>query len=491
MKRLILLSIAALPFVNTLVAQNEFDALRYSNLDYYGDARFNAMGGSFGALGANMSGLSINPGGIGVYKSSDFSFTPAFHYNYSESNYKGNLSTDGKLNFHFANIGLVGTWKASGNWESFNFGIGYNRTSNYNTSITVNGNTDSSALNSYTNELNANGGTFETDISSFYPFSSNLAYQTYLVNPLLSDSTQYNHVFSNSSNIKQHTTYETKGGSGEVFFAMGGNYNDKLYIGALIGIPTVRYVYDRHYTETADETDTLTLAKSYSEHDYVKTSGAGVNFKLGLIYKVVDWFRIGTAFHTPTVYSLRDNYETIINSEMKDGAAFEERSPYGTFDYYVTTPYRFVTSGSVIIGNHGVLNVDYELVDYSSARLKEDNYTYGGGSGADFSPENQNIRSNFVLTQNLRVGTEWRLDPFRIRAGYRYNGNPLDSRFNNDYGSSTYSLGFGIKEDDYYFDMAYALKMQENDVNVNVEQAEFANTTLKNHYITFTLGFRF
>ena len=49
-----------------------FYILRYSNLEYYGDARFNSMGGSFGALGANMSSLSINPGGLGVYKSSDF-----------------------------------------------------------------------------------------------------------------------------------------------------------------------------------------------------------------------------------------------------------------------------------------------------------------------------------------------------------------------------------------------------------------------------------
>lgn len=488
MKKLLIL-LAVLPFFSDMAAQNEFDALRYSNLDFYGDARFNAMGGSFGALGANMSAISVNPGGIGVYKSSDFSFTPAFDYNYTESEYKGNLTTDGKLNFHFANIGLVGTWKGGGNWENFNFGLGYNRTSNYNSSISVNGNTDSSALSTYTNQLNANGGTFESDISNLYPFTSNLAYQTYLVNPLITDSTQYNHVFSNSNNMQQYTTYETKGGSGEMYFAMGGNYNDKLYIGASLGIPTVRYVYDKHYTETADESDTMTVAKTFSVHDYVKTSGAGVNFKLGLIYKVVDWFRIGTAFHTPTVYSLHDEYETTISAEMKDGATFEERSPFGSFNYTVTTPYRFVTSGSIIMGNHGVLNVDYEIVDYSTARLKED--TYGGGAGASFTAENQNIRNNFVLTQNLRVGTEWRLDPFRLRAGYRYQGNPLNQRFGNNYGASIYSVGLGIKEDDYYFDMAYALKTQENQVDVIADQSEFANTQLKDHYLTFTLGFRF
>src|SRR5690606_22463366 len=148
----------------SLKAQNEFDALRYSTLEFYGDARFNAMGGSFGALGANMSAISVNPGGLGVYKSSDFSFTPAFHYNYSDSKYDGNIIKDDNLNFHLSNVGLVGNFKTSRDWESVSLAMGYNRTSNYNSSITFKGTTDSSALNGYVNELNAGVGTFETDI---------------------------------------------------------------------------------------------------------------------------------------------------------------------------------------------------------------------------------------------------------------------------------------------------------------------------------------
>ncbi|MCB0401829.1 MAG: outer membrane protein transport protein [Flavobacteriales bacterium] len=470
-------------------AQNEFDVLRYSNLDFYGDARFNAMGGSFGALGANMAAISINPGAIGVYKSSDFSFTPAFHYNYSESTHDGKLATDGKLNFHFGNVGLVGNFKVGGDWESFSFGIGYNRTSNYNTSISITGVTDSSALNTYVRELNANGGTFESDIIDFYPFTANLPYQTYLVNPTLLDSTQYDHVFANSKNITQLTTYETRGGSGEMYFAFGGNYNDKLFLGMSIGIPTVRYVYNRYYSETADESDTLTTFKSYSMNDYVKTTGAGVNLKLGMIYRINDWFRIGTAFHTPTVYSLSDQYETTMKSERKDGVTYESTTPYGSFNYYVTTPYRFVSSAAVIVGNKGVINADYEIVDYSTARIKED--TYYGGAGADFSQENINISNNFNLTQNIRVGTEWRLDPFRLRAGYRLQGNPISSKFSSDYSASIYSLGWGIKDDDYYFDMAYNMKTQNGEAIVVEDQQDYAQTSMVDHYITFTLGFRF
>lgn len=473
--------------VNVGFAQNEFDALRYSIVDHYGDARFNAMGGSFGALGANLSGLSINPGGLGVYKSSDFSFTPSFHYNYSESNKDGNSVTDGKLNFHFSNVGLAGHFEGSGDWKAVNVAIGYNRLNNFNTSIAIKSSTNTSSLASYINALNTNGGTFEDDIPNEFPFSANLAYQTYLVNPLATDSLKYDHVFKNSSNITQTTSYETRGGSGEMYFALGSNYSDKLYLGVLMGVPSVRYVYDRNYQETSDPSDTLTEFKSFTVHDYVRTTGAGLNLKLGAIYKVADWFRVGAAFHTPTVYSLSDQWSTTVSSENKSGEVLTEVSPSGSFEYFVTTPYRFVSSAAFIIGRYGVVNADYEIVDYSTARIKEDN-AFGS---ADFSSENQNIRSNFRSTHNVRIGTEWRLDPFRLRAGYRYQGDPIKNNFNVDNSASIYSFGFGVKQEDYYFDMAYALKFHKSESTIVADQDDFASVDLKDHYISFTLGFRF
>jgi long-subunit fatty acid transport protein len=487
MQRLLIYSFVSLLTINSSFAQNEFDVLRFSNVDFYGDARFNAMGGSFGALGANMSSLSVNPGGLGVYKSSDFSFTPGFHYNHTDSKLDEKMTSDGKLNFHFSNVGLIGSFKASGAWKSVNLGIGYNRLSNYNASISINSVTGSSSLNTYVNELNADGGTLEDEIAGAFPFTSSLAYQTYLVNPI-GGSTQYDHVFANSKNITQTTSYETRGGAGEMYFALGGNYSDKLYLGALIGIPSVRYVYDRNYTETSEPSDTLTEFSSFSIHDYVNTTGSGLNLKLGMIYKVADWFRVGTAFHTPTLYSLTDQYNSSITAEKKDGTVLTDETPHGSFDYLVTTPYRFVTSGSFIMGNRGVINVDYEIVDYSTARINQDAES---GAYADFSIENQNIRSNFEMTQNLRVGTEIRLDPFRVRLGYMLQGDPLDGKFDLNNGSSIYSGGVGIKEDGYYIDVAYSLKQYNSQTAVVADQNDFANTSLKDHYVSFTLGFRF
>ena len=468
-------------------AQNEFDALRYANVEYYGDARFNAMGGSFGALGANMSSLSINPGGIAVYKSSDFSFTPSFIYNNTENEIDGFTNVDGRLSFNFNNVGLVGHFDTDGDWKNVNLAIGYNRTSNYNTRITIKSVTDESFLTTYTDELNAGGGIFEEEIFDNFPFSSSLAYETFLVNPLATNPLQYDHVFANSENITQLTSYRTRGGSGEAYFAFGGNYSDKLYLGALVGVPTVRYVFDRDYTEISEESDTLTEFKSFSVHDFVRTTGSGINLKLGLIYKVQDWFRLGASFHTPTLYSLSDQWETTITSENKNGEILTDESPFGNFDYFVTTPYRFISSASFILGKYGVINGDYEIVDYSTSRLSDDD-SFGV---ADFSLENQSIRDNFQIAQNIRIGTEWRLDPFRLRAGYRYQGNPIREEFSADNSSSIYSVGAGIKQDEYYFDVSYSLKTYQAESAIVAEQGDFALVDLQDHLISFTLGFRF
>ena len=471
-------------------AQNEFDVLRYSTLDYYGGARFNAMGGSFGALGADMGGLSINPGGIGVYKSSDFSFTPGFHFSTTQSKTDSVKFNDDQYDFNFSHVGFVGSFPSeSGDWKFFNIGIGYNRTANYNSSSFIKSNTDSSYLNTYTNDLNAGNGTLEEDIPYDYPFGANLAYQNYLVNPIFGDSTQYNQVFKDSKNITQITTYNTGGGSGEMYFSMGGNYNDKLYVGILLGIPSVRYDYERTYKETSALADTLTDFKSFTVRDNVNTSGSGVNFKLGFILKMLPWLRIGAAFHTPTKYFLTDTYETSITSERKDRTMWTETSPYGSFDYSVTTPYRVVTSASLVFGKYGVINADYELVDYSTGGIQEDrNFE---SSGADFITENRNIKNNFVVAHNLRLGTEWRLDPFRIRGGIRHIGNSLSEEFKADNSAFIYSGGIGIKQEAYYIDLAYLVKDYQTEDIVIQEQQQFSTVNHLDHFVTFTVGFRF
>jgi len=62
MKKIFALAIASFA-MTSIQAQDITDALRYSQTDLNGTARFRAMGGAFGALGGDFSSLNINPAG--------------------------------------------------------------------------------------------------------------------------------------------------------------------------------------------------------------------------------------------------------------------------------------------------------------------------------------------------------------------------------------------------------------------------------------------
>ena len=110
MKKAFLICIAALATGAGALAQNEVDALRFSQLTFGGSGRFMGMGGSFGALGGDISALSFNPAGIAVYRKNEFSFTPAFYSQTSSSLYRGTGSSEIKHNFNIGHLGLEGSF---------------------------------------------------------------------------------------------------------------------------------------------------------------------------------------------------------------------------------------------------------------------------------------------------------------------------------------------------------------------------------------------
>ena len=130
----------------TLLAQNEIDALRYSQDAPLGSARFTAMSGAFGSLGGEFSALSLNPAGIGMYQFSEFTFTPSFHLN-STTSYYGSKETDYSTGLKISNIGLVFSGpKGDSEWKRINFAIGWNQLANYNNNIRISRRNNTSSL---------------------------------------------------------------------------------------------------------------------------------------------------------------------------------------------------------------------------------------------------------------------------------------------------------------------------------------------------------
>ena len=119
-------------FTLSASAQNEEDALRFSRIVPFGSARVTAMGGAFTALGGDLTTLSMNPAGIGVFRKSEFSFTPMMDFAHAKT--KG---IDNEKNmFIMSNAGLVLSFSPNNRiLKNFNVGFNYSTLNNFNRNI--------------------------------------------------------------------------------------------------------------------------------------------------------------------------------------------------------------------------------------------------------------------------------------------------------------------------------------------------------------------
>ena len=473
-------------------AQNEIDALRYSNLWHGGNARYMSMGGAFGALGANTSVFNSNPAGIGLFNNSEFNISPSILYTRSESIYNGVMGKDSRLNASLGNVALVLTKdylniKTQGKWKNVQFGFGINQLKNFNRRTYIIGkNTVNSIADMYA-EL-ADGVSvqeIEEDVYNEFAYDLSPAWWSYLFNNI--ENT--NSYLSNTppGGVYQGKLIESWGSMNEVSLTFGANYDDRLYLGATLGIPYFTYHERTIYTEDAlRENIPEDTYRAIDIHDRLNSQGTGFNLKLGAIYRANQWLRFGLAVHTPTYYAqIKDEWDITINSYWDNYDDESNESGVGFYEYSLTSSFKAMASVAFIINNHGLISADYEIIDYSSSKLKAPDYS--------FTSENNNIKMNYTTTGNLKIGTEWRVANYSFRGGYSRYGSPFKNDIN-DGSASSFSLGLGFQERNYYFDIAWATTTQSEDYylygfnNINTNKA-VNDLTHSNFMITY--GFRF
>ncbi len=487
---LFLFSIALVP-VN---AQNAVDALRYSQLTFGGTARYMSMAGAFGAVGADFSTLSTNPAGIGLYKKSEFTISPSVYWANTKSLYNGYTNEDSRANFNLSNAGMVIAYdieknKPGSEWKNMQFGFGINRHNNFNNRMRIEGqNMDNSLLTAYENY--ANGTYYEDLYTGQNAFDIGPAFDTYLLDTI-SGSSNYRNAMP-SGGVLQRKSIDTRGSTNEFLFSMGGNYNDRLYIGATIGIPFARYIEESIYSEEAlADSIGYDEFKEFAVREKLEASGSGFNFKFGLIFRAQDWLRLGAAIHTPTYFNMHENWESRTESNFDNGDSYYSNSPYGEYEYRLNTPWRAIGSIAFIIGKIGVISADYEFVDYSNAKFKTKRNV---GVWDDFQDVNYDIRENYTTAHSIRVGTEWRINHILLRGGYAIYGSPYKSGVN-DGERTSFTAGFGFREKFYFIDFAYVYTKTNEDYYLYdkeyMDPVKPANNEIIYNNIVATLGFRF
>ena len=487
MKKLVIIAFILVAALSEVTAQTALDALRYSRIYYNGTARFMATGGAFGAVGANFSAISTNPASLGLYRSAEITISPSFFGSFTTSDYNGYSARDNKLNFALANFGYVYTFNTNkankqGGLRSFSVAFGMNRQNNFNNRIYIQGpNHTSSLINSFTDILNTPPLINSKEIRYNYPFDIGLAYDCGLI---YYDSTQNKYVSDMpNGGVFQDKSIRTWGSINEFDIAFGGNIADRLYFGLTIAIPSVRYYYQSSYWEE-DTGDSIPYFQSLQYNYTYETHGTGVNFKMGLIYRPANWIRLGAAIHTPNWYPTMNDYWSSSMSAIYDSALSypTQYSPSGMYNYEMMTPFRAIASVAFFVSRYGFISGEYEYVNYNQARFR--------ASLDDFSDVNTTIINNYKAPLNIRLGTEWRIKMFRLRAGFRYNGAPdKNGDFSNRY---TASGGFGIYIKRFFVDLAYQWSRSESNLYLyNPAMVNAARITTLTHIATGTFGFRF
>ncbi len=474
------------------LGQNERDALFFSRDEITGSARSISMGGAFSALGGDISGTYINPAGIGVYRSNEFSIGLGFHTSVSLSDYYDNSSLDSKSNLNIPSLGIVGVneIKSVGKWRSTSMAFGMHRAQSFHRSYSIMANdVPSSMIDSYQKTI-LNDQAEPSELGNLYPFDIFLAWQTYVLDTF--EGLGYYNA-AGVLPVDQSYSAAESGAKRETFFSFGGNYDDKLYLGANINFSRISFERSYTHSESINPSDTTTVLKQYAFQFDESFSGLGASVSAGLIYRPITPLRIGLSFKSPTVYSLDLEYEsnmtaTFANPLLTQADVYDERSPYlGQYQFRLTSPTRATFGLAYVIGKLGMVSIDAEYVNYTRIRMQ------GISDGYNFNAEENAIRNQLQSALNLRFGAEYRLSQFwSLRGGFAQYGDPHTKGLVDQGSFQLYSIGFGFRNAEYFLDAAYQLRSSEEvKFLYDPTLVDPAYISQADHRITATFGFKF
>ena len=502
-------------FSTVVSAQNDIDAIRYSQTTFGGTARTKAMAGAFGALGADGSCMGINPAGIGLYKKGDYNFSFGMIFNNTDATHNDNLHSVSKTNLNFNGLTLVGAWDEKLNKDNHHaFGVNCSQTANFNRNVIIEGSSNHKSITKDMMAASAN-----TSVTNLEASFAGLGYETYAIDTINGPLNYYSFV-NTKFNTKQSKSIEETGRINDWNINYAYGYKDKLYLGASLGIASVNYNYSGLYKED-DNNDSMRITKSgntisdtydYPVHYYTdgaggplfggfkslsykesfKTTGTGYNLKLGVIYRATDYLRLGAGFVSSTVYNLTDTYIYSMQTNFDNGISqYSENpnSPGGTYRYKVYSPMKLTASIAYLYKKYGAINLDYDYINYSKASLKESSTSLTTGV---FNGVNNVIRSKYNATSNLRIGAEINIKPLFIRVGYAVYGSPFGDKFSGDFVKTYYTGGVGFRRNKLYVDIAFT-RSTKNEIYYMYNPNYVDATKLSNYGTTIgiTVGSKF
>lgn len=532
MKRLLL---ACLLLGQVALAQNELDALRHSQTGLSGTARALGMGGAYSAVGADLTSATLNPAGLGLYRSSTFTISPSFAIHEAQTSFLGTSERGNTRNLGIPNWGFAFNTlnyydngrtreEVKEGLKSYTFAFGHNQLENYHRNTVVQG-----AFNPHSSISQMFAERAEGLLPTQLGVREGTAFDLLVIDTIFGGGGRRYFPAAGSGQVGQSLQIEESGRRNEWFVALAGNFSDKLFIGASIGIQQLRYTQSFNFIER-DVNNRYEFYDPFEDNGFpleiptdeirfsedFTTRGTGINGKIGLLYRPSDALRLGVSAQTPTYLSLTDefNFDMVHVITLDPDAGPEEFFPNpaptpGRFEYNLLTPFRVTAGGMYLFQKIGFLSMDVEYVDYASANLSSATNSITDPAYYAFTDENQAILNQFRPAVNYRLGGEVRYNIARFRAGFALYGSPLSSQAR-DYlsfedletvqqidGSRRFlTLGVGVRQPNFYLDVSLVNQVQETKtspyslVSPNLFQPTAVSDRMSNMIMT-SIGFTF
>lgn len=503
-------------FNSIIYAQVPEDAIRFSFYQQNGTARNLAIGGAMGSLGGDINATFVNPAGLGFYKTNEFVISPGFLLNTNKAKFRDTDSENRKNTFNFGTTGWV--FGFSNRYKPQNssaFSIAITQSVNFNNEVRYSGlNNFSSFSEQFAEEFAKSGRSIDEVLSSnsAYAYTSAPALYTYLIDTVtiggnLQVKGAPEYILDAGQALHQQMLKTTKGGVYELAVGFAHNSNDKLYIGATLGLPLVNFESNTVFTESDTSSNTSNYFKQFEYTDNFKSKGTGLNAKIGIIYKPQDRIRLGVAIHTPTWMFLTDTRTTTLKTELENPVAafsvssqtFTNNQP-GEAKYIQSTPFKAIISGSYVFREiqdvtkqKGFITADIEYVSHRGSRFSSDNEEVTPEEKNYYKALNTVVKNNYKGNFNFRLGGELKFKIIMARLGFAYYSNPYKDA---EYKASRMLLsgGLGYRNKGFFIDLTYVHAMSK-DVNIPYRLEDRANTyaSLKENRgnIAATVGFKF
>ena len=507
---------AAMP----MLAQETYENAKIATGDLNGTARYVGMGGAMEALGADISTISSNPAGIGLFRKS----TASLSFGLVSQEDAADFSEGNKTNMSFDQVGFVYSSRTGRN-SFLNFAFNYHKSRNFNFILSATDKLNNASQNKLTYAKAKEGLLYEVNGDGVPDFKK----------PYVSCN-QLDDIYSRNLNydVEQNmwfydpaTAYTLdrahKGYVGVYDVNISGNINDRVYLGATVGIHNVNY---RHYGEYIENLQGPNGNYTMTVADERKISGAGASFTAGVIFRPVETspFRIGLSIASPTFYDLTTTNYTRVYDDSGFGVNNGE-----SYDYKLYTPWKFGLSLGHTVGNYLALGASYEFADYAhldSRYVSGRYYDYWYGDYYDDSESdrvmNDHTKQTLKGVSTLKLGLEYKPDPaIAVRFGYNYvspmykDGGFKDGTLASDgsyYSSATdftnwkatnrITCGLGYATGQFNIDLAYQYNTTKGElmpfmtyIDKDYEDEDNVcdpvNVSNKRHQLLLTVGYKF